>query len=87
MPLKKDGSWQPKKQRVQYIAPPPRVKKKEEEPLVVHEALYKVTVWTGDVPGAGTDANVSVAVAYIPDDSNNDFISIVLFHVKRAQLR
>ena len=35
-------------------------KKMEEEPLVVHEALYKVTVYTGTVPGAGTDANVSV---------------------------
>ena len=32
----------------------------EEEPLVLHEALYKVTVYTGTVPGAGTDANVSV---------------------------
>ena len=60
-PLNKDGSLRQKKQRIQYIAPPPRVKKKmEEEPLVVHEALYKVTVYTGTVPGAGTDANVSV---------------------------
>ena len=60
-PLNKDGSLRQKKQRIQYIAPPPRVKKKmEEEPLVVHEALYKVTVYTGIVAGAGTDANVSV---------------------------
>ena len=55
-----------KKQRIQYIAPPPRVKKKaEDEPLVVHEALYKVTVHTGVVPGAGTDANVSVVVVAV----------------------
>ena len=55
-----------RKQRIQYIAPPPRVRKKvEAEPPVVQEALYRVTVYTGIVPGAGTDANVSVVIANI----------------------
>jgi hypothetical protein len=49
-----------KKQRIQYIAPPPRVKKKVEEETVAKDALYKVTVFTGDVSGASTDASVSV---------------------------
>ncbi|XP_076463551.1 lipoxygenase homology domain-containing protein 1-like [Babylonia areolata] len=62
VPLNKDGSVRQKKQRIQYIPPPPRPKKKEEEPVVVQEALYKVTVWTGDVPSAGTDANVFITI-------------------------
>ncbi|KAL8610436.1 hypothetical protein ACOMHN_035153 [Nucella lapillus] len=62
VPVNKDGSVRQKKQRIQYIAPPPRAKKKVEEPLVVHEALYKVTVWTGDVPSAGTDASVYITI-------------------------
>ena len=33
--------------------------------VVVHEALYKVTVYAGIVRGAGTDANVSVVVAVV----------------------
>ena len=59
-PVNKDGSVKVKKQRIQYVAPPPKVKKKIEEPIIVQEALYKVTVYTADVPSASTDANVSL---------------------------
>ena len=33
--------------------------------VVVHEALYKVTVYAGIVRGAGTDTNVSVVVVAV----------------------
>ncbi|XP_033736341.1 lipoxygenase homology domain-containing protein 1-like isoform X2 [Pecten maximus] len=50
--------------KIEYIAPRPRVKKKneEEERIPVHENLYKVDVYTGDIELAGTTANVSITI-------------------------
>ncbi|XP_069117526.1 lipoxygenase homology domain-containing protein 1-like [Argopecten irradians] len=50
--------------KVEYVAPLPRVKKKneEEERIPVHENLYKVDVYTGDVDQAGTTANVFLTI-------------------------
>ncbi|XP_076443096.1 uncharacterized protein LOC143281715 [Babylonia areolata] len=64
-PIDKEGSVREKRQRIRYIAPVPIcAKRRTEEPAVVmvQEALYKVTVWTGDMPGASTDANVYIAM-------------------------
>ncbi|KAK7506931.1 hypothetical protein BaRGS_00001782 [Batillaria attramentaria] len=52
----------PIKQRIDYIAPRPKQKKKVEERPLLMDALYKVTVWTGDVPGGSTDANVHITI-------------------------
>lgn len=50
--------------RIEYIAPRPRMKKKsdEDDRVPVNENLYKVEVFTGDVYGAGTTANVSITI-------------------------
>ncbi|XP_060083712.1 lipoxygenase homology domain-containing protein 1-like [Ylistrum balloti] len=50
--------------KIEYIAPRPRVKKKneEEERIPVHENLYKVDIYTGDIDLAGTTANVSITI-------------------------
>ncbi|XP_050407500.2 lipoxygenase homology domain-containing protein 1 isoform X2 [Patella vulgata] len=53
----------PRKPRIEYIAPLPHVKRKPREPLTAsHEALYKVVVYVGDVPGASSDANVFISI-------------------------
>ncbi|ESO86828.1 hypothetical protein LOTGIDRAFT_166832 [Lottia gigantea] len=52
-----------RKPRIEYIAPKPRVKKKEPEPESAnHEALYRIVVYVGNVPQASSDANVSVTI-------------------------
>ncbi|KAK3093954.1 hypothetical protein FSP39_022228 [Pinctada imbricata] len=51
------------KPRIEYIAPKPHVKRKEEEEeKVIPERLYKVEVFTGDINGAGTAANVFITI-------------------------
>ncbi|XP_005090790.1 lipoxygenase homology domain-containing protein 1 isoform X2 [Aplysia californica] len=51
-----------KKPRIVYRAPVPKVKPKIEEPKEILDWRYKVVVWTGDVPGATTDANVYISL-------------------------
>ncbi|KAL8618371.1 hypothetical protein ACOMHN_047443 [Nucella lapillus] len=64
--VSENGSVQEKRRhRILYKAPVPRSvrsKKVEEPEAVVQEALYKVTVWTGDLPGATTDAHVYLTI-------------------------
>ncbi|XP_025105054.1 lipoxygenase homology domain-containing protein 1-like isoform X1 [Pomacea canaliculata] len=51
-----------RKPRITYIAPPPKIKKKKQDVPQELNAIYKVTIWTGDIPGASTDANVFITV-------------------------
>jgi len=58
-------TFKPKKKytgrpRISYIAPRPKQKRKEEddENIYLKERLYKIEVFTSDVPNAGTSAKV-----------------------------
>ncbi|XP_071080056.1 lipoxygenase homology domain-containing protein 1-like isoform X1 [Haliotis cracherodii] len=55
-------SMKPRKPRINYVAPPPRVKVKVEEPTAVAEILYRIVVVTGVKGNAGTSANVHISL-------------------------
>ncbi|KAL3873928.1 hypothetical protein ACJMK2_037005 [Sinanodonta woodiana] len=48
---------------IEYIAPKPKIKKKKDsEEIRIAERLYRVDVFTGDEPNAGTSANVFITI-------------------------
>ncbi|KAK3589063.1 hypothetical protein CHS0354_008713 [Potamilus streckersoni] len=51
------------KPKIEFIAPKPKIKKKKDpENVLVKERLYRVDVFTGDLPNAGTSANVFITI-------------------------
>ncbi|XP_059178108.1 lipoxygenase homology domain-containing protein 1-like [Physella acuta] len=52
-----------KARKIPYMAPAPRVRTPvEPEPQPIFHRTYRVVVWTGDVAGATTDANIFVTI-------------------------
>ncbi|XP_067681544.1 lipoxygenase homology domain-containing protein 1-like [Haliotis asinina] len=52
----------PRRPHINYVAPPPQVKVKVEEPTAPAEILYRIVVVTGTRANAGTSANVHISL-------------------------